>query len=205
MMLEGKMFISTVSASKSEAMREVFKKLGASLIDFPMTEITGATLSPGIEKILKKISGFDWVIFTSPNGAKYFHQLLMEVYGSMPELRGVRIAAIGAKTAQELANHGMRVAFTGSRNTAEDLIEEMTEKLNLQNSNILLSLGNLAPDTLQERLSEIANVTRINVYDTKKTGENSDELIRRIKNNSYDLILFTSPSGVESFTDTLGA
>jgi len=65
-------------------------------------------------------------------------------------------------------------------------------------------LGDIAPDTLLARISKIANVTRINVYKTLKTVVTDNEPIERIKNNCYDLVLFTSPSGVMNFADTVG-
>ena len=44
---------------------------------------------------------------------------------------------------------------------------------------------------------------RINVYKTLKASNSDNGSIGLIKNNNYDLILFTSPSGVVNFTETI--
>ena len=201
MILKGKVFISTVSAHKSVEIRNIFEPLGAVVIDFPMTEIAGAELTPEIQDAINSLEKFHWIIFTSANGVKHFFQLVKNS-GSFPSLPlTVKIAAVGIKTASELEKEGMKVHFTGSGNTAEELANELIRTESLQNCNILLPLGNLAPDTLQNKLSGIAHVMRINVYNTMKADAFVKEPVDRIINNLYDLVLFTSPSGVEYFID----
>ena len=204
MILQGKVFISTVSAHKSVEIRNIFEPLGATVIDFPMTEFMTVEQTPAIQTAICQIEKFHWIIFTSANGVTHFHQLLMGI-GKVSKIpSGVKIAAVGVKTALELEKAGRKADYSGSGNTAENLVNELIEKESLQNCNILLPLGNLAPDTLEARLSKIANVTRINVYKTIKAQVADNEPIERIKNNRYDLVIFTSPSGVDNFADAIG-
>ena len=204
MILQGKILISTVSIHKSVEIRNIFEPLGATVVDFPMTEFMTMEQTPAIQSAIWQIEKFNWIIFTSVNGVKHFHRLLKET-GTVSKIpSGVKIAAVGAKTALELENSGRKPDYSGSGNTAESFVNELIEKESLQNCDILLPLGNLAPDTLQARLSKIANVTRIDVYKTLKTVVTDNEPIERIKNNRYDLVLFTSPSGVVNFADAIG-
>ncbi len=203
MILQGKVFISTVSIHKSVEIRNIFEQLGATVVDFPMTELLAVEQTPAIQKAIWQIEKFQWIIFTSANGVRYFHRLLKEI-GKVSKIpSGVKIAAVGVKTALELENNGRNADYSGTKNTAENLVNELMEKESLANLNILLPLGNLAPGTLQTRLSKIANVTRIDVYKTVKTVVTDTEPIERIKKNRYDLVLFTSPSGVVNFADTV--
>ncbi|MDP3003783.1 MAG: uroporphyrinogen-III synthase [Bacteroidales bacterium] len=204
MILQGKVFISTVSTHKSFEIRNIFEPLGATVVDFPMTEFMAVDQTPAIQSAICQIEKFNWIIFTSANGVKHFYRLLNEI-GKVSKIpSGVKIAAVGVKTALELENAGRKADYSGSGNTAENLVNELIEKESLQNCNILLPLGNLAPDTLQARLSKIANVTRIDVYKTIKAQVADNEPIERIKNNRYDLVIFTSPSGVDNFADAIG-
>jgi uroporphyrinogen-III synthase len=204
MMLHGKTFISTVSANKSGEIKKIFSPLGATIIDFPMIEITPVDLTPRIKDTLERLITFHWIIFTSANGVKHFYNLLNQV-GKEPKIPlHVKIAAIGIATANELEKTDRKPEFTGSGNNSDDLANEFIEKAEIQNQNILLALGNLAPEGLQKKLSEITNISRINVYNTVKPNTSNDEPLKRIKNNQYDLILFTSSSGVENFMDALG-
>jgi len=204
MILQGKIFISTVSTDKSFEIRNIFEPLGAQLVDFPMIKIIGADNTPEIHSALNQIEKYQWIIFTSANGIKYFHHLLFETTNLASIPSAIKIAVVGPKTALELKNTGRTAEYAGSGGTAESLINEMIEKELVQNCNVLLPLGNLAPDSTQIKLSPIAEVTRINVYKTLKTDVSDDSPIERIKNNCYDLVLFTSPSGVINFAKTLG-
>lgn len=204
MILQGKVFISTVSVTKSVEIRNIFEPMGVTVVDFPMTEFVAVEQINSIQNAIRQIEKFHWIIFTSANGVTHFHRLLMET-GKIPKIpSGIKIATVGVKTELELENAGRKADYSGSGNTAENLINELLEKESLQNCNILLPLGNLAPDTLHTRLSKIANVTRIDVYKTVKTQVAANDTIERIKNNRYDLVLFTSPSGVDNFADAIG-
>jgi uroporphyrinogen-III synthase len=83
-------------------------------------------------------------------------------------------------------------------------VNELIEKASLENCHILLPLGNLAPDTIQDKLSSRAHIIRVNVYYTRKPALVNREPIERIEADRYDLILFTSPSGVKNFAEVMG-
>lgn len=77
----------------------------------------------------------------------------------------------------------------------------------IQNSiftvSVLLSLGCLASDKIEKGLSKIADVTRIELYNTTEPHSYSDEIAEMIKNNQYNIIIFTSPSQVQNFLKIL--
>ena len=204
MRLQGKIFISTVSTGKAPEIRNIFEPLGALIVDFPMTRFIESDITPEIQSVLMQIEKYQWVIFTSANGAKYFHHLLSATTGLTAIPRGIKIAVVRPRTALELKNSGRTADYTGTGGTAESLINELVGKKLVHNCNVLFPLGNLAPGTAQLLLSEIANATRINVYRTVKSDISDDSPIDLIRNNSYDLVLFTSPSGVKNFAETLG-
>ena len=64
---------------------------------------------------------------------------------------------------------------------------------------VLLALGELAEDKLQTGLDGICLAERINVYKTIDLEYTTTEIIDRIKDDKYDIILFTSPSGFRNF------
>lgn len=204
MSLQGKIFISTVSAHKAIGLRKYLEPLGATVIDFPMTEITAVECTEDFRRVLESLPTYQWIIFTSTNGVKHFHRLMQTCMKEATLPVSVRTAAVGVKTAQEIEKFFGPASFTGSGNTAEALMNELLSKENLQNCNILLPLGNLAPNTLQERLSPIARVTRLNVYHTIKADQPDQSIVEEIKNDRYDLVLFTSPSGIEHFAGVMG-
>ncbi len=204
MILREKIFISTVSTQKYLELKNIFEQLGATLIDFPMTDFIESDLTAEIKDTLSQIEKYHWIIFTSSNGVRYFHHLLYETVNLPVVPSHIKIAVVGPKTALELKKAGRTADYIGLGGTGESLINEMIEKELVQNCRLLFPLGNLAPDSTYKSLSEIAEVTRINVYCTVKTNISDNGPIEMIKNNHYDLVLFTSPSGVINFAETLG-
>jgi uroporphyrinogen-III synthase len=204
MTLQGKVFISTVSSSKSGAIRNVFEPLGATIFDLPMTEFTEPEITTGLRNDFNRIVDFQWIIFTSSNGVKYFHKLLSVLNGLISIPHNIKIAVVGPKTALELNNHGRTADYISSGGTGMSLVNELIEKRLLDNCSVLFALGELAPAGTQETLGNIAQVTRVNVYKTVKTGNTDYHPLDMIRKDLYDLILFTSPSGLEYFAETIG-
>jgi uroporphyrinogen-III synthase len=64
-----------------------------------------------------EVGDYDWVVVTSANGAK---QLARRHLGYLP-----RIAAVGASTAQALADYGIAVDFVPRDPSEEGLVEEL--------------------------------------------------------------------------------
>ncbi len=62
------------------------------------------------------VSGYDWVVVTSPNGAE---ELARRRRGELP-----RVAAIGSGTAEALAAHGIRADLVPRVSTQEGLVAE---------------------------------------------------------------------------------
>lgn len=203
MILKDKILISTVNTNKSAELKRVFEPSGATIIDFPMIEIVGSDLT-SVRGIISHHEDFDWVIFTSTNGASYFYTFLQEITGQRNLSKFTKIAVVGQSTAKIVKKLDRNPDFTGSGSTAEELVDELLEKELVNDQSILLPLGNLAQDTSQARLSKVANVTRIDVYKTVRSRQIDHSKIDMIVEGKYDLILFTSPSGVENFMVTMG-
>lgn len=203
MSLEGKIFINTVSQQKAERFKSVFSACGATLIDFPMTDVRASLLTPAISNVLSELEYYNWVVFTSGHGVSNFLTLWEDLYPSASLPGHLRFAVIGKVTARTLANAGYTPEYTGTGNTAEDLGNELIEKGMLQNCRVLLVLGNLAPDTLEKKFSGNCAVTRIDVYQNMKTTLIDPEVVRRIVTGDYDLVLCTSPSAVEHFAEVI--
>jgi uroporphyrinogen III methyltransferase / synthase len=66
------------------------------------------------------VAGYDWVIVTSPNGAR---ELARRMSG-----QPVRIAAIGPGTAAELARAGLAASLTAGVHTQEGLVDTFVER-----------------------------------------------------------------------------
>ena len=197
--LKDKVIISTRALEPSDTLPEIMRSSGAKLLSLPMIEIIPSSLDPRMTDKLNNLNQYDWIFFTSKNGVVNFFKQLIDAKGSTELPKTLKLAVIGYKTGLELEYYGYAPTFISEENTAEEFMNRFDAKYKPENQNILLSLGNLADNTLQNNLSLKNTVHRINVYQTVKPAQADTEIIDLIKNNQYDLIVFTSPSTFNNF------
>ena len=164
-----------------------------------MIEIIPSPLDIQIAEDLNNLESFDWIFFTSKNGVVNFFKQLIDSKGNTTLPKTVKLAVIGLKTGLELEYYGYAPTFMSEENTAEEFINRFEAKYKPQNLKILLALGNLADNTLANRLSIQNSTRRINVYQTVKPSQADQTILELIKIDAYDLIVFTSPSTFNNF------
>ena len=197
--LLNKIIISTRTASEQDDLKEYLTEKGAKVLEFPLIEIVQSEIDERITNVLSEISQFDWLIFTSKNGVFRLFKIFDSLNIPQSKLTGVKIATIGSKTSEELEKFGFSSSFESSGRTSSDMIVELKYHVVKQNENVLLVLGELAKSNLEDELNSIANITRVNVYRTIETVNFPVEVIDYIKQDKYDLLVFTSPSGFRHF------
>ncbi len=102
---------------------ERLEDLGAEIIDFPTIEIVPPENYNELDQSIDKVETYNWMIFTSRNGVKYFFKRFFENNRDIRDLKGIKICAIGTKTAQELGKYGLKVDLVPEEFRAEGLIE----------------------------------------------------------------------------------
>ncbi len=197
--LKDKVIISTRALEASDTLPEIIKSSGAKLLSLPMIEIVPSPLDTPMAEDLNTLESFDWIFFTSKNGVVNFFKQLIDYKGNTTLPKNLKIAVIGLKTGLELEYYGYAPTFISEENTGEEFLNRFEAKYKPENLKILLSLGNLADNTLENRLAVRNTTRRINVYQTVKPATADQSIIELIKNDRYDLIVFTSPSTFNNF------
>ena len=197
--LKGKKIISTRPISTYDGITSYLIERGAEIINFPMIEISENPLKIDELNILNYLNQFNWIIFTSQNGVKFFFQLIEKLKLNQK----IKFAVIGNKTASELQNQGFNPNYISKGNTSELFIQELNDGIIDSNDSVLLALGDIAGTVLEDGLISKSNTKRINVYKTKFVENYSQEIANQIQANQYDIIIFTSPSGVNRFSEII--
>ncbi len=203
--LKDKIIISTRPLDANDELPQLLKGAGSKVISMPMIQISPVHLNSSEIEKLKNLKQFHWIIFTSKNGVVSFFKQLIEVNGNTVLPTSVKLAAIGKKTAAELDYYGYAPHLSGTNNTSEELIDELIEKHHPQNQNILLPIGNLADNSIENRLSETNKVCRINIYNTEPPAAANSKIMDAVAGNKYDLLVFTSPSTFKNFCRFYGS
>lgn len=148
---------------------------------------------------IKRIGGFDWVVFSSRFGVKYFFERLARAGLDTRDLSGVKIAAIGAITGRELLKSGVRADLIPDVESAAGLIDSL-KKEGIGGKNIFMPRSDIADKGLTEGLKALgADVTAAVAY-----RNTAPEDLPDIDPNFFDEIMFTSPSTVRNFKKRYG-
>ncbi len=198
--LKGKTVITTRPAEMDDTISLLLENEGVEVISFPMIRILGTRKSPKKNKMLSTVHSFDYVVFTSKNGVKYFFSYLKKLPGIKTISENINFISIGEKTSAEIRKNCRNTILTAKGNTSDELLEELKDK-NIHAKNILFCMGTLASNKLEKELSKNNHTKRVNLYKTQKIKDVSAKTIELIKNGMYNVILFTSPSAIDNFVE----
>lgn len=204
--LQDKIFISTRPEGQSDELAQLFSSAGATVVEMPLVKIHSLQLTENEKKCFTQLHYFHWLIFTSSNGVRYFFENLQEIQRNHVLPKSLQLAVIGTKTEQVLTHFGYKATFINPRSTGEDFADAFVSVLKNKSfkPNVLLALGNLARTVIQEQLNEIAVCTRLNLYETLPPDSLNENLLQLISKDQYEMLLFTSPSGVHNFLKLAG-
>lgn len=201
--LHNKILISTQPTESFPEFKKALNNSGAIIYNLPMIEISEAEISDNEKNKIQNIESFNWLVFTSKNGVHYFLKKFYDIKGKSELPKNLKIAVIGKKTAYELTKNGIIPNFISESNLAEIFSVELKEKVIEKNSNVILFLGNLAGDLIQNTLVNHANITRIDCYKNSIPKTIDLDIIKNIKSDKYDMIIFTSSSCFFNFAEVL--
>lgn len=184
------------------------ESLGAEAVPVPTIEIVPPEDPGPLDAACARIGTFDWVVLTSVNAVNRFAQHLADTAGGIRGLRGVRLCAVGAATAEALAGHGLRTDLVPEEYRSEGILRALRAQGPLTGLRVLLPRGNLARDLLPAELRRAgAEVTAVTAYRTAPAdldGRGPD-VRRMLREARVDVVTFTSGSGVRNFARAIGA
>lgn len=148
-----------------------------------------------VDSALGTLREFDWVIFTSVTGARFFSKRMKQLSLGL-QWEGVpRVAAIGEKTADSLKREGIKVDFVPSRYLSKALAEELPTD---SGKRLLVMRADIGDRGFVPALEKRGMaVTDLAIYRTVEVSGQPSV-------GDADAVIFASPSAVEGFTKRLG-
>ena len=202
--LFGKRVLVTRTREQASDLSEALEEMGAMAIEFPTIAILPPEGWADVDHCIGQLALYDWIIFTSPNGVKFFLERLFDLGRDARDLKGPKICAIGPKTAESLEALKIRVEFVPREYRAEAIFEGL-RKENLQGKRILIPRAKVARDILPEELRKAgADVDVVEVYQTVRPEKNIDEVRDLLREKAISAITFTSSSTVNNFVEMIG-
>jgi uroporphyrinogen III methyltransferase/synthase len=198
MELRGKTVLITRATSQLEELREGLSRLGAQVIECPTIQIAPVEDPGPIDRAIREINSYQWLLFTSANAVVHF---MKRVEASGRQIGEISIAVVGSATAKKLGEWRLTASAIPEDYRAEGLLNLFPS--NLTGVRILFPRAETARELLPEELRRRGAVVDVlAVYRTIK-AEGLPNLKQLLRKEHVDCVVFTSPSTVRFMAETL--
>jgi uroporphyrinogen III methyltransferase/synthase len=196
--LFGRRIIVTRAREQAPELSEKLRALGADVIEFPVIEIQPPADAGPLDRAIEHLADYDWLIFTSVNGVRFFLDRLDASSHDLRSLRA-RICAIGPATRRAIESLHLKVDLMPDEYVAESLIRALGGTgFSLLGKKVLIPRAAVARDVIPVELRKLgAEVDVVEAYcnvlptDCKLTPK-------------ADWITFTSSSTVKNYVEIAG-
>ena len=204
--LNGVRAVVTRPRELSSGLALMLRKRGAEVIEVPVIGIEPVRDNDRLQDAIGKLKEgyYQWVVLTSPSGARVFFDELMKTADARV-LAGCRIAAIGKGTESELAKRGIHADMLPSRFDGRTLGAELSKLLGAGDK-VLIPRAAIGNKALNEELSKPEGVVidDIATYDTVYRAPVWFDAAKELA-DPHTFALFTSASGVRGFVSAYPA
>ncbi len=200
--LWGKTILVTRSRMQASALADQLAELGAEVIESATIDIQPAPAAPINQALLEVRDGaFDWLVLTSPNGARAVFERMDAIGMDARGLAKVKIAAVGPGTAEAMRQHLIHPDLIAEQFTTESLAGSLARQVaGDAGKRVLLMRADIATPLLAQTLGAAgANVQDIVAYRTVRPATLPPEALEALRENRVNWVTFTSSSTVENF------
>ncbi len=197
--LFGRRILVTRSRDQASELVRRLEDLGARCIECATIAIIPPDRWDEVDRELDQLDRYDWLIFTSANGVAFFLSRLLERGMDLRALKGLKIAAVGDKTALALKDYYLRPDLVPREFKGEGLSESFLA-LGVKGKRFLFPRALKAREILPETLTTAgAEVVVLPVYQNVVPVGQEKELLQELQEKRIDLVTFTSSSTVTNF------
>jgi len=205
--LQGKRILVTRSAGQASQFTDLLTSRGAEVIEMPTLAILPPTSWEFLDQAIASLSNYDWLILTSANAVDSFFGRLKNSGKDSRALYSLKVAVVGRKTAEVLANYGITPDLVPTDFVADALVNAFLAIPNY----VLTDKKMLFPrvesggrDILVEQLQKHgAIIEPIPAYESGCPEAIDPEALDAIQNQKLDAIAFASSKTVKHFCQLL--
>jgi uroporphyrinogen III methyltransferase/synthase len=158
--LLGKRILVTRAREQASDLVDMLEEKGAGCIECPTIAIRPPEDMSGIDNAIDNLDSFDWIVFSSANGVRFFFDRLFESGKDIRALGNIHIAAVGSSTAEELKALYLNIDLVPDVFRAEGLVEEFS-KLDMAGKRVLVPRAKVARQALIDGLEAMDAVVTV--------------------------------------------
>ncbi len=204
--LMGRRIVVTRAREQAGKLTTLLEKKGAEVLELPFIKVEPNFDAQQLGEVLAGIATYEWIVFTSTNGVRFFFDLFYKAFDDIRCLGPMRIAAVGAATAREIEKHKLKVDLVPEQSNGDALADAFKDE-SIDNIQMLVITGNQNRDALVQRLETEgqAIVDTLPLYKTSKTELSQHPAAVQFCKEGADAVLFTSSSTVKSYIEQSAA
>jgi uroporphyrinogen III methyltransferase / synthase len=205
--LTGRTILIAPSASEGRALSTELGTFGTRAIVCPAVEITEPESYQPLDEAIENLYGYDWLIFSNPNGVDYFLRRFRQLGREIGDLDALSTCAIGEATARTLEDSKVHVDLIPDQFKTEEILAALVTYAggpeNVSRLNFLIPRATITRDHLSQMLEDAG--ARVDVIAAYRTAGPLDKELTNLNallaGGGIDCIAFTSPPAVQSFVD----
>jgi uroporphyrinogen-III synthase/uroporphyrinogen III methyltransferase/synthase len=228
--LSGCRVLVTRAAHQAGKLSVALREFGAIPVEVPVLEIQPPEDLGPLEKTIRRLDTYDWLILTSANAVKAVVECSATMGVTVDQAALPQVAAVGAATAAAARNTGLAVALVPETYVAESLVEALLKgtinasgheftraddtpkkegalapENNFSGQHILIVRAAVARDVIPDALRAAGAI--VDVVDAYRNvvPEAAPELLRAALQQGIDAATFTSSSSVTHLAEAARA
>ena len=196
--LFGQRVLVTRPRPQADGMMRAIERLGGVPYLLPTLEIREPSDFAPLDAALSGMAAgeWDWVVFTSTNGVHGFVRRLKAVGLDVRAFGGVKLAAVGPKTADALREYHLNADVVPEKFIAEGLVAALEPHVG--GKRVLLARANRGRDVLPTELAKIATVEQVTVYDQVDALDPESPTMTALRRGEIRFVTLTSSNVARS-------
>ena len=189
---------------------EPLEELGAEIFEFPTIRIVPPASYKELDAAIRRVEEYHWIILTSANGVRFFMERFFKKGRDVRDLKGLKLCAVGSKTADAVRAHGMKVDLVPDEFNAEGLVESMNHLYGsspdrLKGVRFLLPRAERARELFPDRVKALGGrIDTPAAYRAVRPDKHGKLLKRFLMEGRISVATFTSGATFTNFIDIMG-
>ncbi len=204
--LQGKRILVTRAAGQASQFTDLLTSQGATAIEMPTLAIAPPSSWEMLDHAIADLSTYDWLILTSANAVDSFFGRLRVAGKDSRTLHSLRVAVVGKKTAEVLANYGITPDLVPTDFIADALVDAFIVQHHVLTDKKMLfpRVESGGREILVEQLQQHGGIVdAIAAYESGCPDAIDPDALVVIQNKSLDAIAFASSKTVKHFCQLL--
>ncbi|HXT60458.1 MAG TPA: uroporphyrinogen-III C-methyltransferase [Pirellulales bacterium] len=188
---------------RAEPLAERLQELGAEVLVQPAIEISEPQDWAPVDRALRKLDEYDWLVFSSANGVRFLLERICQEHGDLRRLGRIRLAVIGPGTAEALEAYHLKPDAAPSEFRAEALADALAPQA--AGRRFLLVRASRGREVLAERLTAAGGqADQIVAYRSTDVAAADPDIDAALAAGRVDWIAVTSSAIARSLVSLFG-